>query len=88
MAAQEWATTAVDYLNRSLEDADVRENLARGAESFRQASRQIAGRPPATKAAKNKTLPRKLRDAVFSSAAPAQRHAKPSTSANAPNGAG
>lgn len=65
MAAQGWATTAVDYLNRSLDDADVRENLARGAESIRQASRQIAGRPPATKAAK-KTLLRKLRDAVFS----------------------
>jgi hypothetical protein len=66
MAAQGWATTAVEYLNRSLDDAEVRKNLARGAESIRQASRQIAGRRPATKAAKKKTLQRKLRDAVFS----------------------
>jgi hypothetical protein len=61
-----WATTAVDYLNESLDDADVRKNLARGAESIRHASRQMAGRRPATKAARKTTLQRKLRDAVFS----------------------
>jgi len=66
MAARGWATSAVDYLNRSLDDSDVRKNLARGVESIRQASRQLAGRRPTTKAARSKTLPRKLRDAVFS----------------------
>jgi hypothetical protein len=65
MAAEGWATTAVDYVNRSLDEADVRKNLARGAESIRQAARQIAGRRPTTKAEK-KPLPRKLRDAVLS----------------------
>src|SRR5215210_2985928 len=66
MAAQGSAMTAVEYLHQSLDDADVRKNLARGAEAIRQASRQIAGRRPITKAAKRKTLQRKLRDAVFS----------------------
>lgn len=66
MAAQGWATRAVEYLQQSLDDAEVRKNLARGAEAIRQASRQLAGRRPATKAAKNTTLPRKLRDAALS----------------------
>ena len=66
MAAQGWATTAVEYLNQSLDAADVAKNLAQGAEAIRRASRQLAGRRPATKAAKKKTLQRKLRDAVFS----------------------
>jgi hypothetical protein len=66
MATQGWATTAVDYLNQSLDDADVRKNLARGAESIRQASRQITGRRPATKTTKRKALLSRLRDAVLS----------------------
>lgn len=58
--------TAIEYVQDSLDDADVRKHLARGADAIRQASRQIAGRRPTTKAAKHKTLPRKLRDAVLS----------------------
>jgi hypothetical protein len=58
--------TAVEYLQQSLDDADVRKNLARGVDATRQATRQAAGRPPTTKAAKRTTLRRKLRDAVFS----------------------
>jgi hypothetical protein len=57
--------TAIEYLQQSLDDADVRKNLARGAEATRQAARQVAGRRP-TKAAKKTTLQRKLRDAVSS----------------------
>ncbi|MEA2282251.1 MAG: hypothetical protein QOK21_2858 [Solirubrobacteraceae bacterium] len=66
MAAQGWATTGVEYLQQSLDDADVRKNLARGVDAIRQATRQAAGRPPTTKAAKKTTLRRKLRDAVLS----------------------
>src|SRR4051794_34735712 len=66
MAAQGWAMTAIEYLQQSLDDADVRKNLARGAEATRHAIRQVAGRRPATKAAKKTSLQRKLRDAVFS----------------------
>lgn len=66
MAESGWATTAVEYLQQSLDDADVRKNLARGAEAIRQATRQVAGRRPATKAAKKTTLRRKLRLAVLS----------------------
>jgi hypothetical protein len=58
--------TAIEYLQQSLEDADVRKNLARAAEATRQATRQLAGRRPASKAAKKTTPQRKLRDAVFS----------------------
>jgi hypothetical protein len=57
---------AVDYVHQSLDDAEVRKHLARGTEAIRQASRQIAGRRPTTKAARNKTLRRKLLAAVFS----------------------
>jgi hypothetical protein len=66
MATQAWAMTAIEYLQQSLDDADVRKNLARGAEATRQATRQALGRRPATKAAKKTTLQRKLRDAVLS----------------------
>lgn len=66
MAAQERAMTAIEYVQLSLEDADVRKNLARGTEAIRHASRQIAGRRPTTKAAKQTSLQRKIRDAVLS----------------------
>lgn len=58
--------TTIEYVQQSLNDADVRNNLARGAEAMRQASRQVGGRRPLTKTAKKKTLRTKLRDAVAS----------------------
>lgn len=58
--------TTIEYVQQSLNDADVRNNLARGAEGIRQASRQVGGRRSLTKAAKKKTLRGKLRDAVAS----------------------
>lgn len=66
MATQGWAIRAVEYIQQSLDDADVRKNLARAADASRQASRQLTGRRLATKAAKRTTLRRKLRDALLS----------------------
>lgn len=64
MAAK--ATTVTDRLNRWLEDADVRDNVVRAAESLRQASKLVVRRQPAVKTAKSKRLQHRLRDAASS----------------------
>lgn len=67
MAADGRSLAAIEYLQQSLDDTEVRKNLARGAEAIQRAANQLTGdknRMP--KSSRRARLQRQLRVAVTS----------------------
>jgi hypothetical protein len=67
MAADGRSLAAIEYLQQSLDDTEVRKNLARGAEAIRRAANQLTGdRNRVPKSSRRTRLLRQLREAVTS----------------------
>lgn len=67
MAADGRSLTAIEYLQQSLDDADVRTHLARGADAITRAFRQMTGRENrVVKTSRPARLQGQIREAVTS----------------------
>jgi hypothetical protein len=67
MAADQRSLTAIEYLQQSLDDADVRKHLARGADAINRVFRQMSGRDNrVAKTSRRARLQGQVREAVTS----------------------
>ena len=67
MAADGRSLTAIEYLQQSLDDADVRKHLARGADAITRAYGQVTGRNKrVTKTSRRARLQGQIREAATS----------------------